>query len=101
MGPIKVCIEIDAAGKITVGEDTSDQDEGGQLLDAGMPAKAGGTPGSMPAGMSPGGVQPEGREDAGMQPAGSIDEALAIAKSLLTGQSGQQNDAAQAAFQAA
>ena len=58
---IKVCIEVDDQGQFTVGVDSGDQEAGGEQM-----------------GMA------ESQEDAGMKPAASVDEALQIARDLLT-----------------
>jgi len=61
---ISVKIEVDDAGAVTVGEDKTDTD--------------------AQAAAAPEGGAPEVQEDAGMQQVGSVDEALVIAKQLLT-----------------
>jgi hypothetical protein len=86
---ITVKIEKDDQGQFSVGVDAGDQDEG---MAAGKP---------MMPGMS---MPPEAQEDSGMQTVASIDEALSIAKDLLSGQTGAQSQdamAAQTAFTAA
>ena len=56
---IKVSIELDDQGQFTVGVDSGDQEAGGMSM-------------------------AEGQEAAGMKPAANVDEALQIARDLLT-----------------
>lgn len=84
---ISVEIEIDDAGKISVGVMPPEEDQGA----------GGGVPGNplrpeMPA--AGGQAGPE-QEDQGMHPAASIDEALMMAKALLEGKAAppEQEDA--------
>lgn len=74
---IAVKIELDDAGKYTVGIDTADQDAGQQ---GGAP-----TGGMMSA-------APEGQEDAGMQPVADLEAALSAARDLLTNPQAQAAD---------
>lgn len=62
---ITVKIEVDDQGQFTVGVDSGDQEAG-------------------PAQVGMGGGMAEGQEDAGMKPAANVDEALQIARDLLT-----------------
>lgn len=90
---ITVCIEIDADGRISVGQEP---EEGAESADTGAAA-------------APGGMmdlsQPQGDEESAendyMQPVQSINEALSVARRLLQGNAGASSEqgAADSAFQ--
>jgi hypothetical protein len=75
MAEIKVCIEIDEDGTISVGAEPPEAGDDAEAADAGQ------TPGMTDLAAPQGGE--EGAEKSYMEPVKSIDEALSVARDLL------------------